>query len=169
MSHNTDKNFGVPWGPESLIRVMNERQQKIYDELLEKSGNPGKSRKKRLKGIAKRRARSEIRREKSEADRENSGKLYRENIGLGQDNSPEFTDSTADRLVSEIMGNLELPEPQFLQFVRTRKAWYRDLLLGWSPEVPRDSRFWFLKGLLETYWDNPGDLLSYAKGNLERT
>jgi hypothetical protein len=148
---------------------MNERQQKIYEELLKKSGNPGKSRRKRLKGIAKRRARSEIRREKSEADRENSGKLYRENIGLGQDNSPEFTEASANRLVSEISGNLGLPEPQFLQFVRTRKAWYRDLLLGWSPEVPRDSRFWFLKGLLETYWDNPGDLLSYAKGNLERT
>ena len=70
---------------------MNERQQKIYEELLKKSGNPGKSRRKRLKGIAKRRARSEIRREKSEADRENSGKLYRENIGLGQDNKVDFS------------------------------------------------------------------------------
>ena len=168
MSH-TYIRVSVLRGPESLMYAMNDRQQEIYNELLKKSGNPGKSRRRHLKGVAKRKARSEARREKSERDREASGKLYRENIGLGQDNSPEFTINTADRLISEITERLELPAPQFLQFIRTRKSWYRDILLGWSPEVPRDPRFWFLKGLLETYWDNPDNLLGYATSNLGRT
>ena len=137
---------------------MDQRQQEIYDDIIRRRGpkNPlTKSQKKHLKKVAKKRVRSEKRKEKQLLEQQMSGKLIEENHNGGE-YSPEFTEKAATWHVRELSERLpDLTEPdRFLLYFRSRRPKYQTLLLKWSSRLPRDSRFYFLKGLLDLYWQN---------------
>ena len=140
---------------------MDQRQQEIYDDIIRRRGpkNPlTKSQKKHLKRVAKKRVRSEKRKEKQLLEQQMSGKLIEENHNGGE-YSPEFTEKAASwhiHELSERLSSLEDPE-RFLLYFRSRRPKYQTLLLKWSEQLPRDSRFYFLKGLLDLYWQNKTD------------
>lgn len=155
---------------------MDQRQQEIYDDIIRRRGpkNPlTKSQKKHLKKVAKKRVRSEKRKEKQLLEQQMSGKLIEENHNGGE-YSPEFTEKAASWHIRELtdrLPNLEDPE-KFLLYFRSRRPKYQTLLLKWSGQLPRDSRFYFLKGLLDLYWQNKTDgeaLKAYTTGYLEYT
>ena len=155
---------------------MDQRQQEIYDDIIRRRGpkNPlTKSQKKHLKKVAKKRVRSEKRKEKQLLEQQMSGKLIEENHNGGE-YSPEFTEKAASWHIRELTERLPiLTDPdRFLLYFRSRRPKYQTLLLKWSGQLPRDSRFYFLKGLLDLYWQNKTDgeaLKAYATGYLEYT
>jgi len=155
---------------------MDQRQQEIYDDIIRRRGpkNPlTKSQKKHLKKVAKKRVRSEKRKEKQLLEQQMSGKLIEENHNGGE-YSPEFTEKAVSWHIRELTDRLPNLEDQekFLLYFRSRRPKYQTLLLKWSGQLPRDSRFYFLKGLLDLYWQNKTDgeaLKAYTTGYLEYT
>jgi hypothetical protein len=155
---------------------MEQRQQEIYDDIIRRRGpkNPlTKSQKKHLKKVAKRRVRSEKRKEKQLLEQQRSGKLIEENHNGGE-YSPEFTDKAASWHLRELFERFPkfTDISQFLLYFRSRRPKYQTLLLKWSSGLPRDSRFYFLKELLDTYWKDKTDgeaLKTITEGYLEHT
>ena len=155
---------------------MDQRQQEIYDDIIARRGpkNPlTKSQKKHLKKVAKKRVRSEKRKAKQLLEQQNSGKLIEENHNGGE-YSPEFTEKAAAWHIRELTERLPgLFEPsRFLLFFRSRRPKYQTLLLKWATGLPRDDRFYFLKGLLDLYWTdkNNGEALrAYSENYLVST
>ena len=155
---------------------MDQRQQEIYDDIIRRRGpkNPlTKSQKKHLKRVAKKRVRSEKRKEKQLLEQQMSGKLIEENHNGGE-YSPEFTEKAASWYVREIAERLpELTDSnRFLLYFRSRRPKYQTLLLKWSSQLPRDQRFYFLKGLLDLYWQDKTDgkiLKTYSENYLGYT
>lgn len=151
---------------------MEQRQQEIYEDIIRRRGpkNPlTKSQKKHLKHVAKKRVRSEKRKEKQLREQEASGKLIEENHN-GGDYSPEFTDKAANWFLRELQGHLETNG--FLLFFRTRRPKYLSLILKWNLQYPRDPRYDFFKGLLDLYWEDKNDeekIKEYTKSFLGNT
>ena len=140
---------------------MDRRQQEIYDDIIRRRGpqNPlTKSQKKHLKKVAKKRVRSEKRKEKQLLEQQMSGKLIEENHNGGE-YSPEFTEKAASWYIHELSERLPgLTDPdKFLLYFRSRRPKYQTLLLKWSSQFPRDHRFYFFKNLLDLYWKNKTD------------
>jgi len=140
---------------------MDKRQQEIYDDIIRRRGpkNPlTKSQKKHLKKVAKKRVRSEKRKEKQLLEQQASGKLIEENHNGGEYSS-EFTEKAVSWHIRELSERLpDMVDPEkFLLYFRSRRPKYQTLLLKWSSQLPRDSRFYFLKGLLDLYWQNKTD------------
>ena len=53
----------------------------------------------------------------------------------------------------------------FVMRFRLYRMKIRDFILHWNPETPKTEAYLFLKGAIETYWDNPETLLDYAISN----
>lgn len=155
---------------------MDQRQQEIYDDIIRRRGpkNPlTKSQKKHLKRVAKKRVRSEKRKEKQLLEQQMSGKLIEENHNGGEYSS-EFTEKAASWHIRELSERLPglIESDRFLLYFRSRRLKYQTLLLKWSSQLPRDTRFYFLKGLLDLYWQNKTDgeaLKTFATNYLEHT
>jgi hypothetical protein len=104
-----------------------------------------------------------------------SGKLIEENHNR-KSYSMEYTIALADRLKQYLMQEYERsiatdsPETEFIRGFRKYRMKIRDLILLWNPDVPEQDNYDFLKGLIETYWDEVlakedlGSLLKYAAG-----
>lgn len=112
---------------------------------------------------------------KKEIDHKNQawqeGKLIEENHN--QDPySPEYTLALSERLVqyvnqertkaeTMIPGSIldkktELPlssDEVFVRGFRKYKMKIQDLILYWNPRVPRNNDYYYLKTLIDTYWD----------------
>jgi len=149
---------------------MTERQSEIYEDIIKRRGeeNPlTKSQKKHLKKVAKKREKSEIRREKQELHKKTSKKVIRDNRGI-KDYTPEFTKEASERYIEDLKKVISEGIPdRILWYVISYKKRYLELLLKWSG--PKNHIYYFLKGLLESYWDN-GEVQSYIekeKSNLE--
>lgn len=107
-----------------------------------------------------------------------SGKLIEENHNGGPYSS-SYTSELADRLIDRLvtgrtyilgctdndpvlLKNGGVREQAFIGYYRRYKNKIKTLILHWSPDVKKDNRYNFLKWTLETYWDNPENLL-YGK------
>lgn len=104
-----------------------------------------------------------------------SGKLIEENHNSGP-YSKDYTEELSKRLVGRLKTAADLAvnaeetnqflmqangnrNDMFINFFRRYKNKIRDLILHWSPELNRGSEYYYLKQLLEVYWDSPEVLL----------
>lgn len=103
-----------------------------------------------------------------------SGKLIEENHNR-KSYSSEYTIALSKRLKEYLLQEYQksimtkVPDVEFVRKFRKYRMKIRDLILLWSPDVPETlEEYEFLKGLIETYWDevlqkeNIGALLEYA-------
>lgn len=91
----------------------------------------------------------------------NRGKLIEENHNEGPYSS-DYTQELGQRLYDIIQdlktqsaGNNE----DFILKYRLYKNKIRDFILYYSPDIPKDKIYEYLKYSLEVYWDNPENLL----------
>lgn len=90
------------------------------------------------------------------------GKLIEENHNDGF-YSPEFTLKISSRLVermTELKNTAEKDNEKIIQGFRSYKIKIRDTILRWSPAVEYNSDYYYLKKLIETYWDNSSNLIN---------
>ena len=97
-----------------------------------------KSQKRHLKKVEKRKAKKEQRKIKQLKEQEASGKLIEENHNGGY-YSVEFTLKAIER---------------FLKDIQCMRLKYQTLLLKWSPDLPRNSEFYFIMEILDYYREN---------------
>jgi hypothetical protein len=87
-----------------------------------------------------------------------SGKLIEENHNSGPYTS-DYTIELSERLVQYILQERNKamkdsePERKFVESFRKYKKKIQTLILHWSPIVPENQEYNFLKELLEIYWD----------------
>ena len=102
-----------------------------------------------------------------------SGKLIEENHNGGP-YSPGYSIELGDRLFNIIqrykeqcLENNEVGSKNdyFVTKFRLYRMKIRDFILHWNPDTPKTPSYLFLKGAIETYWDCPENLLSYAVSN----
>lgn len=75
--------------------------------------------------------------------------------------SPEFTLKISSRLIEIFSGlkkNITTNEEAIFKF-RQFKAKVRDTILRWNPNVEYNQDYFYLKNLIETYWDSPETLI----------
>ena len=98
-----------------------------------------------------------------------SGKLIEENHNGGPYSGP-YSIELGERLYKIIMRYKvqalnEGGNEHFVMRFRLYRMKIRDFILHWNPETPKTEAYLFLKGAIETYWDNPETLLDYAVSN----
>lgn len=117
---------------------------------------------------------------KDEAHKEEAwknGKLIEENHNGGY-YSPEYSLELCDRLYQRLYNAQQLartmPENSqylvksggsrngvFIYYFRRYRMKVRDLILHWPPTTEKTEGYNWLKGLIETYWDMPEELINY--------
>lgn len=103
-----------------------------------------------------------------------SGKLIEENHN-GKCYSDEYTINLSKRLMQYLLQEYDksltniAPDIEFIRQFRKYRMKIRDLIILWSPNIPETiPEYEFLKGLIETYWDEVlekndlGSLLKYT-------
>lgn len=85
-----------------------------------------------------------------------SGRLIEENHGTSP-YSPEYTRDLTKRLTEIILGCTGISS------FRAYRSKIRDLIIYYSPEVEKTGDYYFLKSVLETYWDRAEELMEKIK------
>lgn len=93
----------------------------------------------------------------------NSGKIIYENYSQSMYFSPSFTCALCDRLYNILIPQDSDTQRSYYVKVRAYRINIRDLLVLWSPKVKENREYRKLKGLIETYWDCPENLLQYGR------
>lgn len=135
---------------------MESRQQEIYQEYLNKSGNITKSQKKHLKKVAKNKAKKEKRKNLQAAEQraaELNGRLIEENHNGGP-YSPEFTKKAEKYYIEKLLNSFKESPDQFLKLFRAERLNLQKLVLKWSDQEKRTSSFFFLVDLLDSYQED---------------
>lgn len=109
-----------------------------------------KSQKRHLKKVEKRKAKKEQRKLKQLREQEASGKLIEENHNGGY-YSPEFTVKAITRYLNDLGSWKGEYLTRYIQGMRLK---YQTLLLKWSPELPRNTEFYFIMTILDYYRNN---------------
>lgn len=109
-----------------------------------------KSQKRHLKKVEKRKAKKEQRKIKQLKEQEASGKLIEENHNGGY-YSTEFTLKAIERFLKDLG---EWQGDYLTRYIQCMRLKYQTLLLKWSPDLPRNSEFYFIMSLLDYYREN---------------
>lgn len=77
----------------------------------------------------------------------------------------DYSIEVGKRLKSKIYpGSRNFTAEEYISKFRLWKMKIQDFILHYSPEIPKSSEYLYLKHLLETYWDEPENLLKEANG-----
>lgn len=90
------------------------------------------------------------------------GKIIEENHNDGFYSS-EFTLKISSRLIeifSELKNTAGKDNERILYGFRQYRIKVRDTILRWNPAVEYNSDYYYLKTLIETYWDCPENLMN---------
>lgn len=100
------------------------------------------------------------------------GKLIEENHNNGP-YSPEYSIELGNRLYNimqsfkeqafnskELLNSVQKNEFLIIKF-RMYRIKIRDFILHYNPIIPKSKEYNYLKLLIETYWDNPNELIYY--------
>ena len=121
---------------------------------MKKENEPSKSKKRKLKKQEQARQKRAARRERQEQEQSESGKLIEENHNGGL-YTAEYTEKAADWIWNLVLGQAqELGTSDlkyFMFFFRTWRPRSPTLILKWSDDVPRDTRWTLFVNLLDIY------------------